>query len=84
MGHAELQTAATGTRLRVRITNVQKGDVTASIKMTVIRIPPSLTSIISREAVDDLDLKEGDEVVAIVKSTEVLIAKEAVGARRAN
>jgi molybdate transport system regulatory protein len=62
-------------RIRVRITSLQKGDVTASLKLKVIP-PASLTSIITKEAVEDLDLKEGDEVLAIVKSTEVIIAKE--------
>jgi molybdate transport system regulatory protein len=80
MGHASFKLSARN-RLRVRITNVHKGDVTAAIKMKVT-VPAELTSIISREAVDDLDLKEGDEVVAIVKSTEVLIAKEQAARKR--
>jgi molybdate transport system regulatory protein len=41
-----------------------------------VKLPATLTSIISSEAVEDLDLKEGDEVEAIIKSTEVIIAKE--------
>jgi molybdopterin-binding protein len=34
-----------------------------------------VTAVITKEAVEDLDLKVGDEVVAIVKSTEVIIGK---------
>jgi molybdate transport system regulatory protein len=38
-------------------------------------VPAVVTSVITKEAVEDLDIKVGDEVTAIVKSTEVLIAK---------
>jgi molybdopterin-binding protein len=79
MAHASFKLSARN-RLKVRITNVQKGEVTASLKMTV-SAPAALTSIISREAVEDLDLKAGDEVLAIIKSTEVIIAKE-IAARK--
>jgi molybdopterin-binding protein len=34
-----------------------------------------MTSVITNDAVEDLALKEGDEVEAIVKSTDVLVAK---------
>jgi molybdate transport system regulatory protein len=37
--------------------------------------PVALTSIISNDAVEDLGLREGDEVLAIVKSTEVMVSK---------
>lgn len=81
MAHASYKLSARN-RLRVQITDVQKGEVTASIKMKVTT-PAALTSIISREAVEDLDLKAGDEVVAIIKSTEVIIAKETSARKRA-
>jgi len=74
MAHASYKLSARN-RFRVKITKIQKGEVTVSIKMKVTT-PAELTSIISREAVEDLDLKEGDEVLAIIKSTEVIIAKE--------
>jgi molybdate transport system regulatory protein len=38
--------------------------------------PSALTSIITSEAVERLDIKEGDKVFAIIKSSEVLIGKE--------
>ena len=34
-----------------------------------------LTAVITRDAVDELKLRRGDEALAIVKSTEVMIAK---------
>ena len=60
--------------LRARVTSVERGDITSMIRM-VSREPVRLTSIISNEAVDDLVLKEGDQVEAVIKSTEVMIAK---------
>ncbi|HEV2138886.1 MAG TPA: TOBE domain-containing protein [Nitrososphaerales archaeon] len=61
-------------RIEARITGIEKGDITSLVKM-VTSNPVSLTSIISKEAVDDLGLQEGDEVEAIVKSTEVMVGK---------
>src|SRR3954467_15120803 len=37
----------------------------------------TLTAIITRDAVEELKLRRGDEALAIVKSTEVMIAREA-------
>jgi molybdate transport system regulatory protein len=61
-------------RVRAKITRIEKGDITSMIKMTAAD-PVALTSIISNEAVEDLGLQEGDEVQAIIKSTEVMVAK---------
>jgi molybdate transport system regulatory protein len=74
MVHAGYKLSARN-RITGKITKIEKGPITASVKMT-IKAPARLTSIISREAVEDLDLKVGDEVDAIIKSTEVMIAKE--------
>jgi molybdopterin-binding protein len=37
----------------------------------------SLTAVITRDAVDELKLRRGDDAVAIVKATEVMIARRA-------
>ena len=37
--------------------------------------PAVITAAITREAVEDLELAVGDEVKAIIKSTEVMVAK---------
>lgn len=42
-----------------------------------------LTAVITRDAVNELKLKRGDEAVAIVKSTEVMIGREAAKAHGA-
>jgi molybdopterin-binding protein len=37
----------------------------------------TLTAVITRDAVDELKLRRGDDALAIVKATEVMIAREA-------
>ena len=37
----------------------------------------TLTAVVTRDAIDELKLKRGDDALAIVKSTEVMIAREA-------
>lgn len=37
-----------------------------------------LTAVITRDAIQELNLRRGDDAVAIIKSTEVMIAREAV------
>ncbi|MDH5462544.1 MAG: TOBE domain-containing protein [Candidatus Bathyarchaeota archaeon] len=41
-----------------------------------MKTPVTMTAIISKEAVEELDIKEGDNVEAVIKATEVMIAKE--------
>jgi molybdate transport system regulatory protein len=57
-----------------KIVNIEKGVITAKVKVEVT-VPVTITAVITKDAVDDLNLKLGDEVAAIVKSTEVMIAK---------
>ena len=41
----------------------------------------TLTAVITRDAIEELKLRRGDEALAIIKSTEVMIAREARPAR---
>lgn len=41
-----------------------------------------LTAVITRDAVNELKLKRGDEAVAIIKSTEVMIGRTSTDRRR--
>ena len=61
--------------LKGKVEKVEKGPITATIKIK-IESPNMVTAIISKESVEDLDIKEGDEVAAVIKSTEVMIAKD--------
>ncbi len=57
-----------------KVVAVEKGVITAKVKIE-IKVPAVITAVITKEAVEDLGLKVGDEVEAIVKSTEVIIGK---------
>jgi molybdate transport system regulatory protein len=60
--------------LKGRVTAVKKNGVMALVKIKVTE-PAQITALISNESVEDLNVKVGDEVEAIVKATEVMIAK---------
>jgi len=62
-------------RVDAKIVQLKKGDITTLIKMTATG-PVAFTSIISNEAAEDLGLQEGDDVIAVIKATEVMIAKQ--------
>jgi molybdate transport system regulatory protein len=61
-------------RLKGKVKVIEKGDVTAKIKIE-INTPTTVTALISREAAEELDIKVGDHVEAVIKATEVMIAK---------
>jgi len=61
-------------RLKGKVVAVEKGIITAKVKIE-IKVPAVVTSVITKESVEDLDVKVGDEVEVIVKSTAVMIAK---------
>jgi molybdate transport system regulatory protein len=61
-------------RLRAEIVEIIRGPIASEVKMK-LGSAGHLTSIISNEAVEDLQLKAGDKVDAIIKATEVIIAK---------
>jgi len=61
-------------RLKGKVVEVEKDKITAKVKVEV-KVPVFVTALISREAVEDLGIKVGDEVEAVVKATEVMIAK---------
>ncbi len=59
--------------LKGKIIEIVKGQVVAKVKVDIGG--QTVTSMISVEAVDDLALKIGDDVQAIIKSSEVMIGK---------
>lgn len=59
--------------LKGKVVEIAKGQIVAKVKIDIGG--QSVTSLVSVEAIDDLDLKVGDEVSAIIKSTEVMLAK---------
>ena len=57
------------------VESVEVGVVMAKVKIK-IEAPNIVTAIITKESVNDLDINEGDAVIAIIKSTEVMVAKD--------
>lgn len=57
-----------------KVVAVEKGVITGKVKVEV-KMPVTVTAVITKEAIEELDIKVGDEVTAIVKSTEIMIAK---------
>jgi molybdopterin-binding protein len=61
-------------QLKGKVTHIEKNGLMAKVKVE-IAVPATVTALISKEAAEDLGLKIGDQVEAIVKATEVMIAK---------
>jgi molybdopterin-binding protein len=60
--------------LRGKITALKLGDIMAQV---TIRVGNNLIeSVITRQSAEELGLKKGDTVAAVVKATEVMISKE--------
>ena len=62
-------------QLRGIVEEVRTDGLMAQIRLKIG--DQSLTAIITRDAIDALRLKRGDEALAVIKSTEVMVAKEA-------
>ena len=59
-------------QLKGKILKVEEGLITAKVVLDLGN-GNIITSIISKEAISDLNLNPGDEAYAIIKSTEVII-----------
>ncbi|MCX8153208.1 MAG: TOBE domain-containing protein [Candidatus Bathyarchaeota archaeon] len=61
-------------RLKGKVTAVEKNEITTKIKVE-ITMPATITALISNKTAEELDIKVGDEVEAVVKTTDVIIEK---------
>ena len=61
-------------QLRGVVEEVRTDGLMAQIRLRIG--DQSLTAIITRDAIDALRLRRGDDALAVIKSTEVMIAKE--------
>ena len=61
-------------QLEGKVVSIEKDEITAKVKIE-IKAPAIVTAVITKEAVEDLGINVGDEVHAIVKSTEVMVGK---------
>jgi molybdate transport system regulatory protein len=56
-----------------KVLEIEKSGLVCKIK---IEIEPSIiTSVVTEEAVEKLDIKPGDRIYAVIKSTEVMVGK---------
>ena len=60
-------------KLTGKITELQSDDLVAQVKVQMD--PGTITALITKGAIDELALKEGDSVTALVKATSVMICK---------
>jgi molybdopterin-binding protein len=59
--------------LKGKIEEIQKGDILVHV---TVRVGDSqIESVITRRSADEMALKEGDSVTAVVKATEVMLSK---------
>ena len=61
-------------QLKGKVAAVEIGAVMASIKIEISE-PDVITAAITKESAEKLGLAEGDDVCAIIKSTEVIVGK---------
>jgi len=60
--------------LKGKITDLKLGDVMAHI---TIKVGQNLIeSVITRQSAEEMNLKKGDTVSAVVKATEVMVSKD--------
>jgi len=60
-------------QLKGEITDIVLGEVMAHVTMQVGE--NVIESVITRRSADEMNLKKGDSVTAVIKATEVLVAK---------
>jgi molybdopterin-binding protein len=73
--HAVIVTLSGRNQLRGFVDEVRIEGLLAQVRLRVG--DQTLTAVITRDAVNELKLRRGDEALAIVKSTEVMIARPA-------
>ena len=61
-------------RILAKVTEVKKGTLMGQVK---VKIPAKarMSSVMTLESIEELDLKKGDEVEVIVKAVNVLLIK---------
>lgn len=57
------------------VKGIEKGEVASTIKIEVTG-PAVITSMITREAAEELKLKVGDKAEAVIKASEVMVSKD--------
>ena len=61
-------------QIKGKVVEVRKGTTTAHVRIDIGN-GVVITSSITNEAVDDLGLRAGDEATAVIKASDVMVAK---------
>ena len=61
-------------QIKGKVVDVQKGQTTGHVRID-IGSGVTITSSITNEAIDELALKVGDEAIAVIKASDVMVAK---------
>lgn len=61
-------------QIRGKIASVQKGQTTGHVRIDIGN-GVVITSSITNEAIDELGLKAGDDAIAVIKASDVMVAK---------
>jgi molybdopterin-binding protein len=62
-------------QIKGRVIAVQRGATTGHVRIDIGN-GVIVTSSITNEAIDELAIQTGDEVIAVVKASDVMVAKE--------
>lgn len=60
--------------MRGKITKIRKDSIVGLVEIE-LSVPAKVTSVITADSIEEMNLKIGDEVSAVIKSTEVMISK---------
>jgi molybdopterin-binding protein len=61
-------------QIKGKIVGVQKGQTTGHVRIDIGN-GVTITSSITNEAIDELALRVGDDAVAVIKASDVMVAK---------
>ena len=61
-------------QIKGKIVGVQKGQTTGQVRIDIGN-GVVITSSITNEAIDDLALQVGDDAIAVIKASDVMVAK---------
>lgn len=61
-------------QVKGKVTQVRRGVITAQVKIR-IEAPAMLTAVITKEAIQEMEIKRGDEVFAVIKATNIMVSK---------
>jgi len=61
-------------QIKGKITKIKKDTIVGLVEIE-LSVPAKVTSVITADSIEEMGLKVGDQVNAVIKSTEVMISK---------